>query len=857
MVAIRHGLQWLQILERAMKKAGAADFWNRVKTTAVDPAQRQLQFQNGSRVPYTFLTEPAGSPAGDWWLRLQLQTGTEAGSGTDGNVKARAGGKEFLLDWTHDAAPVETYNDFESGKDDAYFIGPFDMLPNEVQLFNDSPGVVAGVLAAPLTVIGMLGDGMEVLNDGLNDLMGMGDDFVKTEAKAFTPTELNDPKVAMHPFSIDLDGKDEGFYRVHGKITRSKSGEFNTWIVHLDELECVRESKIDRLSASDEPYLLLNIQPLPGETVSWRNEPFKDVDKGEKFPIGYHSPEIKIHGTEGMLHIAVCAMEQDGSHSWDRDDILARFTGKLKEKVPHSYADGALKMGAGLSGDWKLDRMTVTAWNRSGVLRQGKMFNAPVGKWIGAGKTEIFALSAGGVRETGVTLDDLLPDWNEFKKQPEPTSPPTAPTPPTTIDQNSPLGNFDISQWQGEWDTTMGRVNLTLEDGALRGRLMQKDELGRVREAERLELRADGATTKLAGTASYTGFDSQMKLALSADSQSFTGTVLLRGETKPKTWSGKRALANPTTPSAPTTPTIPTGPVVPPVVNPPAVTPPVITPPLPTPPVTPPATVPATPIGAAVGDGKFYPLTKFEIRLDKVEVARDRSLHAFVTFKNPSGAEQLLINDSIKAFLEDADGLAFRVSRLSRASTPEPEDFANQPNLAPGAELKARFVLPTLKSGAPVKSLTFEENGATAAFDLSGISVPGLLTQPFTSAAGATAEWKELGIFDARFDGARPQRGSAFSEIFFTFRNPSEKPQQIFFAGGTFKIWMADPDGSLQHDQYNLYSVRGMNPNSMPWQPFVMPGHEIRLRFLYRGPVAPTVTIEDSGSGTKQTYATR
>jgi hypothetical protein len=129
MLAVRHGLQWLQILERAMKKAGAADFWNRVKTTAVDPAQRQLQFQTGTQVPFTFLTEPVGSRAGDWWLRLQLQTGTEAGSGTDGDIIARVGDKEFLLDWKHDAAPVETYNDFEAGSNDAYFIGPFDTLP--------------------------------------------------------------------------------------------------------------------------------------------------------------------------------------------------------------------------------------------------------------------------------------------------------------------------------------------------------------------------------------------------------------------------------------------------------------------------------------------------------------------------------------------------------------------------------------------------------------------------------------------------------------------------------------------------------------------------------------------------------
>jgi hypothetical protein len=352
-------------------------------------------------------------------------------------------------------------------------------------------------------------------------------------------------------------------------------------------------------------------------------------------------------------------MEQDGSQSWDRDAILQRFTGKLKENVPHSYAEAALKMGAGLTGDWKLDRMTVTAWNRSGALRQGKMFNAPVGNWIGAGKTEIFPLSGGGVRETGVTLDDLLPNWHEFKRQPEPqpTTPPSTPTPGTPAPGTPAPPSFDISQWQGEWDTTMGRVNLTLEDDALRGRLMQKADWGRDVEAERLELRADGAKTKLAGTASYTSFQSQMTLTLSADGQSFTGTFLPRGETKPRAWSGKRLRAT-NTPATPANPTTPTSPVVPPVVTPPVTTPPVVTPPVVTPPattppvVTPPVvstpSVPATPAGASVGDGKFYPFTKFEIRLDKVTTGPEKTIHAFVTLKNLTDAEQTILGHTIR-----------------------------------------------------------------------------------------------------------------------------------------------------------------------------------------------------------------
>jgi hypothetical protein len=416
----------------------------------------------------------------------------------------------------------------------------------------------------------------------------------------------------------------------------------------------------------------------------------------------------------------------------------------------------------------------------------------------------------------------------------------------------------------------MGRVNLTLEDDALRGRLMQKDDLGRDVEAERLELRADGAKTKLAGTASYTSFQSQMTLTLSADGQSFTGTFLPRGETKPRAWSGKRLRAT-NTPATPANPTTPTSPTAPPVVTPPVTTPPVVTPPVVTPPVTtPPATtppvvtppvvstpsVPATPAGASVGDGKFYPFTKFEIRLDKVTPGPEKTIHAFVTLKNLTDAEQTILGHTIQAYAEDADGMAFRASKIARASTPEAESFDNNPKVAPRGEFKVRFVLPALKGGAPLRTLIFDEDGATVAFDISNVSVPGQIALPFTNAPGATAEWKELGNLDVRFDGARPQRGSKLSEIFFTFRNPSEEPQQIFFGGGTFKVWMADADGSLQYDQ-GFYTVRGMNPNSMDWQPLVMPGREIRLRFLHRSPVAPTLTIEHTPSKTKQTYAIR
>jgi hypothetical protein len=40
-------------------------------------------------------------------------------------------------------------------------------------------------------------------------------------------------------------------------------------------------------------------------------------------------------------------MEQDGSNHWERNDILARFTGKMKEWMPSDYMGWGLSQGAG------------------------------------------------------------------------------------------------------------------------------------------------------------------------------------------------------------------------------------------------------------------------------------------------------------------------------------------------------------------------------------------------------------------------------------------------------------------------------------------------------------------------------
>jgi hypothetical protein len=263
-------------------------------------------------------------------------------------------------------------------------------------------------------------------------------------------------------------------------------------------------------------------------------------------------------------------------------------------------------------------------------------------------------------------------------------------------------------------------------------------------------------------------------------------------------------------------------------------------------------TPPAGTSTSIAGDGKFYPLSKFDVRLDKVEVARDRSLHAFVTIKNPGSVENMIINNSIQAFIEDADGVALKFADITRASTVTPEPFSEQPRLAPGTELKARFVLPTLKGGAPVRSLTLKEDNVLTTFDLSSIGVPDVVTEPFTGAPGASPDWKELGNVDVRFDGARPQRGTQFTEMFFTLKNVTKEVQ---FVGTPFRISSTDADGLVLKDQGQIYTVRGINPEWIVYTPWVLPGREMRLRFLIRGKIGNSLTVESAHTSAKQTFA--
>src|SRR5690606_9423423 len=102
----------------------------------------------------------------------------------------------------------------------------------------------------------------------------------------------------------------------------------------------------------------------------------------------------------------------------------------------------------------------------------------------------------------------------------------------------------DLAPFAGDWDTTLGRVKLVLDqDGVLRGRLMTRDSYGSEREGERLELRDGGTAGQLTGQALYAAHASEVTLRFDAERNTFTASSKAAGSSSPLAWSGKRLTA--------------------------------------------------------------------------------------------------------------------------------------------------------------------------------------------------------------------------------------------------------------------------------------------------------------------------
>lgn len=418
-LAERTSVQWLQILEAQMDALGAGEFWRKVKNSGFSLEERTRQYERYNQMPYTFLSAgqyptPAVRAAGDdqFFLRVRLRTASQLGSGTDADIYLEAAGQKFLLDYMPRANPILAVNDFEAGDDMVYVVGPFARLPDSITLRNDA--------ATGWDVVESLGrafvDGMEwVISNArtfLLSLIGGNADHVATNKKVWTAQELASIGAGGSEFSVYLNGGGEGKYTVYGTIRKVREGSdaISGWAeysVSLDRLYCNAESKWDRGSNSDEPFVLALLVPLPGNVQKHRAGPYDDVDSKESRSIGHTFQTVRIPKGSGILSLALALWESDDESASDRDALLNRFAGEADSRTATPRRGFLDTLGAAIAADWRPAHIEVYAFTRVDRVRSGKVLDSPVNQWVKAGRSITFRLNPSAVRDWRVKPGDL------------------------------------------------------------------------------------------------------------------------------------------------------------------------------------------------------------------------------------------------------------------------------------------------------------------------------------------------------------------------------------------------------------------------------------------------------------------
>jgi hypothetical protein len=571
-LAERQSVQWLKVLEQAMKDAKAEDFWYRVMHEAPEIADREAQFENYEKFPYQFLSagdfpSTTGSRE-EYFLRIKLKTGSSMTAGTNSDIKLKVDGREVpaKLDYVPNSNFVLAYNDFERNDEAVYVAGPFNSLPSNITLFNDSATTGDVVKASGLKLLSAAMAPFKMIGSLVTTIVGTNADWIGSTHKVWMPEDLARIGTTPQSFPLEVNGGTKGHYRVGGTIAKvAEGGEgasaWHEFQVKLVKLDCIKESKSDRFSESDEPFVLSMGIALPGAKLQSRTEPFHDVDSGES-RMFEHSYRLRVPKDYGMINVPVSFMESDDESKTARDRLLNEFAGKVKAESADEERGFLATISAATAEDWYLSHAQVTAWTRNGIIAVGDVHNAPVGRWIkGRESLTINFNDRGNCRPSGVNTDQLLPYLAPDGTTATPTPTPSTPdiTPPTT----STAAQLALLQkFVGKWNTNLGELTFVLDGTTLRGTVRITDQFGRVKTYNAAELRASTAERRVEGMGAWewtTVFGGPVNLTLSANGDSFTGlyedkhwTDQQRKFTKPYEWNGTRIKDAVQTPPATT-----------------------------------------------------------------------------------------------------------------------------------------------------------------------------------------------------------------------------------------------------------------------------------------------------------------
>ncbi|MEQ1833906.1 MAG: VCBS repeat-containing protein [Candidatus Eisenbacteria bacterium] len=250
--------------------------------------------------------------------------------------------------------------------------------------------------------------------------------------------------------TLSLDGQSEGLYNLNVNLRRVGGGPadaqhpaaWGRFQVTLQRLNCATESKWDRGSDSDEPFLIAALMPMPyGGPWGLRQGvvlgPWDDVDSGESRDINYAFGTVDLPDGYGRLALNVTQFESDDEPAADRDSLLAKAAPWLRQDHG-DFPSTVDLLGRTLGAEWKVAEAEVYAFSRYPVVRGGTVANVSAVTTVASGSGMTLALDASRFRTfDGVaarfTAQVPASGGGDSPQQPVVTPPSGTPAPPPVV----------------------------------------------------------------------------------------------------------------------------------------------------------------------------------------------------------------------------------------------------------------------------------------------------------------------------------------------------------------------------------------------------------------------------------------
>jgi hypothetical protein len=458
-LAVVAARQWVRMIDKHMT-AYDPDFWAQVKQCGGEgcaqnfsyrnpPSKITRQFENYTAFPFQFISaghhEPVADPLQDgWYLRVELKTSNDRGSGTGADIYVRGptetyrsgsvtvrDRKQYLLDYlpvidpdSPVRNPAITYNDFERGDRAVYTVGPFQEMPTELVLFNDA----ASKKDRREALKRKIKEKFKAVWDGARHALRNDQDYVGYAEWTPTRIELDSVIANGHTDSrgertapgfanVIVEGGDEGVYRFTLKVEKTPwrgtdlESAWGEYRMTLTEARVLRESTVDGVTRTDEPFFFTSLSTYgvnPNENV--RFGPFSDIgtDRGDTrtMPLNHGFRTFRLP-VQGVAAFVVEAWESDKERGRDRDELFRNFATGATKASESDYREYLYELGREIGAAWKLGGAKVYAFKRGDRPQYGKVFeNDRLSLSVGEDREISLPLSAGAVKEIGVCLDN-------------------------------------------------------------------------------------------------------------------------------------------------------------------------------------------------------------------------------------------------------------------------------------------------------------------------------------------------------------------------------------------------------------------------------------------------------------------